>query len=161
MVRQSNRLRVGEAEMAVLKTMLGLPAEGSMMHSRFASRGRLRVLLGLPAVAGGLFLTIPVFAAGSYDFVAAPATDLNRVYRVDRLTGEMGACQYGLQEGTIGVTICYPAGEGGGAQPPGEYTILASHHDRESGVFRLNLRTGEMSNCYVLDAKVVCTPSAK
>jgi hypothetical protein len=101
------------------------------------------------------------WAAGSYDFIAAPATDLNRVYRVDRSTGEMGACQYGLQEGTIGVTICYPAGEGGGAQAPGDYTILASRHDRESGVFRLNLRNGEMSNCYVLEEKVVCTPSAK
>ena len=101
------------------------------------------------------------WAAGSYEFVAAPATDLNRVYRVDRSTGEMGACQYGLQEGTIGVTICYPAGEGGGAQAPGDYSILASRHDRESGVFRVNLRTGEMSNCYVLEEKVVCTPPAK
>jgi hypothetical protein len=100
-------------------------------------------------------------AAGAYDFAAAPATDLNRVYRVDRSTGEMGACQYGLQEGTIGVTICYPAGEGGGPQPPGDYTIMASHHDQESGVFRLNLRTGEMSNCYVLEEKVVCTRPAK
>jgi len=109
------------------------------------------VLIGQASIA---------LAAGSYDFVAAPATDLNRVYRVDRSTGEMGACQYGL-EGTIGVTICYPAGEGGGAQAPGDYAILASRHDRESGVFRLNLRTGEMSNCYVLDEKVVCTPSAK
>jgi hypothetical protein len=147
--------------MPALETMLGSPSEGYMMHSRFASRGRLRIRLGLLAVATGLLLATAAFAAGSYDFVAAPATDLNRVYRVDRLTGEMGACQYGLQEGTIGVTICYPAGEGGGAQAPGEYTILASHHDRESGVFRLNLRTGEMSNCYVLEEKVVCTPAAK
>jgi len=112
-------------------------------------------------ISGGLGAALPSLAAGTYDFVAAPATDLNRVYRVDRSTGEMGACQYGLQEGTIGVTICYPAGEGGGPQAPGEYTILASHHDRESGVFRLNLRSGEMSNCYVLDEKVVCTPAAK
>ena len=115
------------------------------------------------AVLLALALASPSYAeaAGTYDFAAAPATDLNRVYRVDRATGEMGACQYGLQEGTIGVTICYPAGEGGGAQPPGEYTIIASRHDRESGVFRLNLRTGEMSNCYVLEEQVVCTPAAK
>ena len=132
-----------------------------MMHSRFASRGRLRVHLNLAVLSAGLCLASVALAAGSYDFAAAPATDLNRVYRVDRLTGEMGACQYGLQEGTIGVTICYPPGEGGGPQAPGEYTIVASHHDRESGVFRLNLRTGEMSNCYVLEEKVVCTPAAK
>jgi hypothetical protein len=132
-----------------------------MMHSRFASRGGFRVVLSLTVVSAGLCLAPAALAAGSYDFAAAPATDLNRVYRVDRLTGEMGACQYGLQEGTIGVTICYPPGEGGGPQAAGEYTIVASHHDRESGVFRLNLRTGEMSNCYVLEEKVVCTPAAK
>jgi hypothetical protein len=130
---------------------------------------RLRAAPGQSAdrLAGALLFALALaspslaWAAGTYDFAAAPATDLNRVYRVDRATGEMGACQYGLQEGTIGVTICYPAGEGGGAQAPGEYTIIASRHDRESGVFRLNLRTGEMSNCYVLEEKVVCTPAAK
>jgi hypothetical protein len=132
-----------------------------MTSARLAFRKKLQALTGLATLSAGLCAASPGIAAGSYDFVAAPATDLNRVYRVDRSTGEMGACQYGLQEGTIGVTICYPAGEGGGAQAPGEYTILASHHDRESGVFRLNLRTGEMSNCYVLEEKVVCTPSAK
>jgi hypothetical protein len=147
--------------MPVLGMMLKVRSEGFMMRSCFGSRGTFRVLSSLPVVSVGLCLATASFAAGSYDFVAAPATDLNRVYRVDRLTGEMGACQYGLQEGTIGVTICYPAGEGGGPQAPGEYTILASRHDRESGVFRLNLRTGEMSNCYVLEEKVVCTPAAK
>ena len=132
-----------------------------MTSARLRSDVYLRILARIGAFSTGLVAASSAFAAGSYDFVAAPATDLNRVYRVDRLTGEMGACQYGLQEGTIGVTICYPAGEGGGPQAPGEYTILASHHDRESGVFRLNLRTGEMSNCYVLEEKVVCTPPAK
>jgi len=132
-----------------------------MVHFCSTSCRKLRALVKIAIISGGLGAALPSLAAGTYDFVAAPATDLNRVYRVDRSTGEMGACQYGLQEGTIGVTICYPAGEGGGPQAPGEYTILASHHDRESGVFRLNLRSGEMSNCYVLDEKVVCTPAAK
>jgi hypothetical protein len=132
-----------------------------MFRLRLACCRKSRLLLKVALLAGTLCPASVSFAAGSYDFVAAPATDLNRVYRVDRSTGEMGACQYGLQEGTIGVTICYPAGEGGGPQAPGEYTILASRHDRESGVFRLNLRSGEMSNCYVLEEKVVCTPAAK
>ncbi|MFI5014986.1 MAG: hypothetical protein ACHQAY_21845 [Hyphomicrobiales bacterium] len=127
----------------------------------FLPRRRAPFLASIALVAAAFGPASNCLAAGSYDFVAAPATDLNRVYRVDRSTGEMGACQYGLQEGTIGVTICYPAGEGGGPQAPGDYTILASRHDRESGVFRLNMRTGEMSNCYVLEEKVVCTPSAK
>lgn len=132
-----------------------------MFGLRLASCEKIRVLMNVALFAAALCPGSVSLAAGSYDFVAAPATDLNRVYRVDRSTGEMGACQYGLQEGTIGVTICYPAGEGGGAQAPGEYTILASRHDRESGVFRVNLRSGEMSNCYVLEEKVVCTPAAK
>jgi hypothetical protein len=103
----------------------------------------------------------PALAASNYDFLAAPQTDLNRVYRVDRATGEMGACQYGLKDKSVGVTLCYPAGDGAGPQPPSEYALVASRHEREAGVFRLDLRTGAMSICYVLDESVVCTPMAK
>ena len=70
-------------------------------------------------------------AASTYDFLAAPETDLNRVYRLDKATGEIGACQYGLKEGTIGVTLCYPPGEGANAQAQSEYGLVASRHDRE------------------------------
>ena len=101
-------------------------------------------------------------AASNYDFVAAPQIDINRIYRVDRVTGEMGACQYGIaKEGSVGVTICYRAGEGATAQPPGEYALMASHHERESGVFRLEMRTGAVSVCYVLNDTVVCTASGR
>jgi hypothetical protein len=96
--------------------------------------------------------------AASYEFVPAPQTDLNRIYRIDRITGEVSSCQYGLQEGTVGVTLCYSAGEGAGAQTPGEYGLVASRHEREGGVFRVNYRTGQMSVCYVFDERVVCTP---
>ena len=41
--------------------------------------------------------------AANYEFLAAPETDLNRVYRLDRATGEIGACQYGLKEASVGV----------------------------------------------------------
>lgn len=99
--------------------------------------------------------------AASYDFVPAPQTDLNRIYRIDRITGEVSSCQYGLQEGTIGVTLCFSPGEGAGAQQPGEYGLVASRHEREGGVFRVNYRTGDMSICYVFDERVVCTPQAR
>jgi hypothetical protein len=106
--------------------------------------------------------------AASYEFLAAPETDLNRVYRVDKATGEMSACQYGLAESTggdaktaVGTTLCYPPGEGGGPQPQSEYGLVASRHEREGGVFRVDLRTGSMSICYVLNEAVVCTPPAK
>ncbi|WP_131116245.1 hypothetical protein [Lichenihabitans psoromatis] len=99
--------------------------------------------------------------AASYEFLAAPETDLNRVYRLDRATGEMGACQYGLTEGKVGATLCYQPGDGAGPQAQSEYSLIASHHVREGGVFRVDLRAGTMSICYVLNDTVVCTPPAK
>ena len=99
--------------------------------------------------------------AQNFEFKASPHISLNRVYRVDRLTGEMGACQYGLLDNSIGATLCYPAGEGATAQVPGNYSLVASSHQQESGIFRVNLKTGDMSICYVLnDEKIVCTPQA-
>jgi hypothetical protein len=100
--------------------------------------------------------------AQEYRFISAPQIDLNRIYRVNRLTGEMGACQYANKEGTIGAALCYPAGEGGGPQPiPGDYELVRSNHEREGGVFRVNTRTGEVSVCYVLTERVVCTPQTR
>ncbi|MBI1981899.1 MAG: hypothetical protein HYS63_10215 [Methylocystis sp.] len=102
-------------------------------------------------------------AAGNYEFLAAPQTDLNRVFRLDRSNGEVGACQYGLKEGaTIGVTLCYPPGEGARAGAFSEYALVASRHTGEGGVFRVDLRSGMMSICFVLnETAVVCTPPAK
>jgi hypothetical protein len=84
-------------------------------------------------------------AVANFEFMAAPQTDLNRVYRVDKSTGEVAACQYGLKEGTVGVTLCYPPGDGAGAQSPSEYGLVSSRHEREAGIFRVDLRTGAMS----------------
>ncbi len=116
-------------------------------------RGALAAVSLAVAVAGS-----PSVQAASFDFVPAPQTDLNRIYRIDKYSGEVSSCQYGLQEGSVGVTLCFGAGEGAGPQPPGEYGIVSSRHEREGGVFRVNYRTGEMSVCYVFDEKVVCTP---
>ncbi|GJE01353.1 MULTISPECIES: hypothetical protein [Methylobacterium] len=113
---------------------------------------------GLAALA--LLAAAAAAQAASFEFVPAPQADLNRVYRVDRATGEVTSCQYGLQEGTIGSTLCFGPGEGAGPQAPSEYGLVASRHLREAGVFRVNHRTGAMSICYVLDEAVVCTPQA-
>ena len=115
---------------------------------RLAMATAIAAMLALPSLA----------AAATYEFVPAPQTDLNRIYRVDKYSGEVSSCQYGLQEGSVGATLCFGAGEGAGPQPPGEYGIVSSRHEREGGVFRVNYRTGEMSVCYVFDEKVVCTP---
>jgi hypothetical protein len=118
---------------------------------------------GLVSGAGlALLASLQGAMAASYEFLAAPETDLNRVYRLDRATGEIGACQYGLKEASaVGVTLCYPPGEGAGAQAPGDYALVASHHQGEGGVFRVDLSSGKMSICYVLNDAVVCTPQAK
>ena len=117
---------------------------------------RLIIIAGLGTMAG-----VSLAFAANYEFLAAPETDLNRVYRLDRASGEIGACQYGLKEASIGVTLCYPPGEGAGPQAPSEYSLIASRHEREGGVFRIDMRSGNMSICYVLNEAVVCTPPAK
>jgi hypothetical protein len=123
-----------------------------MQQRQSAMRG-FRALLALAAaLAPGTLL------AAAYEFAPAPQTDLNRVYRIDRASGEVTACQYGLQEGAVGATLCFGPGEGAGGQAPGEYSLVASRHEREGGVFRVNLRSGEMSICYVFEGRVVCTP---
>lgn len=129
-----------------------------MWASRFHSSAKARVRL---AAAAALVGSSQMAAAANYEFLACPAIDLNRVYRLDRATGEIGACQYGLKEGSVGVTLCYPPGEGAGPQAPSEYSLVSSRHTGESGVFRVDLRTGMMSICYVLNDAVVCTPPAR
>lgn len=113
-----------------------------------------------------LFVVLSVFlpgvaVAGDYAFVAAPQTDLNRVYRVDKVTGEVGACQYGVKEDNTGVTLCFAPGDGAGKQEPGDYMLVASNHQKESAVFRVDQRTGLMSVCYVWKEQVICTPAAR
>jgi hypothetical protein len=104
---------------------------------------------------GGMALAAP------FEFAPSPQTDLNRVYRIDKATGEVAACQFQLKEGGVGVTVCFPAGEGAGPQAPSDYTLMPSRHEREGGIFRVNIRTGEMSICYVFDDKTVCTAQVK
>ncbi|MGG3813245.1 hypothetical protein ABEV34_16565, partial [Methylorubrum rhodesianum] len=129
--------------------------------SRTLRRSFTRPAPGLLAAALAL-LPVAAEAAGPYEFVAAPAVDLNRIYRIDRANGEVTSCQYGLRDDSVGVTLCFAAGEGAGPQTPGEYGLIASRHARESGIYRVNYRTGETSACYVQIRQelVVCTEQA-
>lgn len=96
-----------------------------------------------------------------YEFLAAPQIDLNRMFRVEKTTGEIGVCQYAVKDGTAGVTLCLAPGEGAGPQEPGVYGLASSSHQQEGGVYRVERRTGRMSACYVLGEQVVCTPQAR
>lgn len=109
-----------------------------------------------------LALVVPADAAGNYDFLAAPQINLNRIFRLDKATGEVGACQFGIKDGfPVGITLCYSSGQGAGPQASSEYALVASRHEQEGGVWRVDLRTGQMSICYVLEEAVVCTPPSK
>jgi hypothetical protein len=120
------------------------------MHAKTLSA--LWLLVGLTAPA----------AAQQFQFMPAPQTDLNRIYRVDRTSGEVGACQYALKEGSVGVTLCFGAGEGAGPQPAAsDFALISSRHDREGGIYRVDNKTGAMSICYVYDDLVVCTAPEK
>ncbi len=130
-----------------------------MRHKTLWQRGARCFLVAFICVLGCCEMAL----AGNYEFLAAPQTDLNRVFRLDKTSGEVGACQYGLKEGSpTGVTLCYPPGEGAKAGSSSEYALVASRHTGEGGVFRVDLRSGMMSICFVLnDSAVVCTPQAK
>jgi hypothetical protein len=116
-----------------------------------------------------------------YDFLPAPQINLSLLYRLDRLTGDVIACQFAhnpgktdIGPGGFGVTACYRGGEGAVNQPPGDYALIASRHEQEGGVFRVDRRSGAVSVCYlyfqrvkqgeqekVTDQYVVCTTPFK
>jgi hypothetical protein len=122
-----------------------------------------------------------VAAAGQYEFLAAPQINLSLVYRLDKLTGDVIACQFAhnpgrtdVGPGAFGVTSCYRSGDGATKQDPSDYGLIATRHEQEGGVFRVDYRTGALSICYlyfqlekqgdheaIADQYVVCTPPWK
>ena len=116
-------------------------------------------------------------AGERYAFLPAPQINLSLLYRLDRVTGEVVACQFArtpgkadIGPGAYGVTACYRSGEGATAQPPGDYELISSRHEQEGGVFRVDNRSGAVSVCYlyfqrekesVTDQYVVCTTPFK
>lgn len=141
----------------------------SFRHGR-AARGA-----GTALAAAGFALAAATAAGaqtfGAFDFAAPPSAEANRVYSVSRKTGEVSACQFERPaDSAVGVTRCFAQGEGAGAQKAGRYGLVSTHYAGETGVFRVNYETGEMSICYVRDLPkadgkpeptVLCTPQGK
>ena len=120
-------------------------------------------------------------AAPQFEFLAAPQINLSLVYRLDKLTGDVIACQYAhnpgktdIEPGSFGVTVCYRSGDGATKQEPSDYGLIATRHEQEGGVFRVDYRSGALSICYlyvqrekqgdrevVADQYVVCTTAYK
>jgi hypothetical protein len=135
----------------------------------------------LPALLPGLVaagLTVapaqaqsPAQQLPAYGFRSPPSAQANRIYSVNTATGEMSACQFERPEGSlVGVTKCFAKDASAGPQKAGAYELISTLYSGETGVFRVNRDTGEMSVCYVRDmpkagggteASVVCTPPAK
>lgn len=137
-----------------------------------APMGR-RWVPGALAASLALLCAPPVLAqsAQGYEFAAPPSQQANRVYGVNRQTGEMNVCQFERPNGaSVGVTFCFPQGEGAGPQKAGSYALVPTRFEGETGIFRVNRETGEMSICYVretpravggTDSSLVCTPAAR
>ena len=132
-------------------------------------------------MAAVLTATVPASAAPQYEFLPAPQINLSLLYRLDKTTGDVSACQYGhnpgkneVEPGAYGITVCYRGGEGAVKQEAGDYGLVASRHEQEGGVFRVDYRSGAVSVCYlyfqrekqadkefISDQYVVCTPPVK
>lgn len=155
--------------------MCEMPRRAGFVPFRQTLPGAVRLAVPL-AAALGLAVTFTASTAraqsfGAYEFTAPPSAEANRVYGVDRKTGEMSACQFERPEGSsVGVTRCFARGPGAGAQPAGRYGLVATNYRGETGVFRVNYKTGEMSICYVRDlagadgkpqTTILCTPQAR
>ncbi len=132
-----------------------------------ARGGLLATALLLAGVAGAAAQE----AKPGYDFAAPPSNQANRVFSVNRTTGEMSACQFERPDSAlVGVTRCFKRGEGAGVQKPGNYRLVSTNFSGETGIFRANSDTGELSICYVRDVPksgggtepaILCTPAAK
>ena len=133
-------------------------------------------------LASGLIAAASGAAADErYAFLPAPQINLSLVYRLDRLTGDVIACQFGhnpgrsdVGPGAFGVTACFRGADGAINQPPGDYDLTVSRNEQEGGVFRVDRRSGAVSICYlyfqrekqgegekIADQYVVCTTPFK
>lgn len=155
--------------------MRDFPLRPKQDDGRRLSAGRMAAALALAAGLGitGLAATgtAQAQAAAGYDFAAPPSAQANRVYGVNRQTGEVNVCQFERPEANpVGITQCFTQGEGAGPQKAGSYTLMPTHYEGETGVFRVNRDTGEMSICYVrettrtngtVESTLLCTPPAR
>lgn len=91
-------------------------------------------------------------ATGPYVFGSPPSAQANRIYSVNVRTGEVSACQFERPEGSlVGVTRCFRRDASAGPGEPGTYDMMSTRYSGETGIFRVNVLTGQMSVCYVRD----------
>jgi hypothetical protein len=141
----------------------------------------MRLSTLIPACAALAAMSHGALAFSQFEFLPAPQINVSLVYRLDKLTGDVIACQYAhnpgkpdVEPGAYGVTVCYRGGDGATKQEPGDYGLIAAHNEQEGGVFRVDYRSGALSICYlyfqrekqgdrdvIVDQYVVCTAPYK
>jgi hypothetical protein len=177
----SNAARKKQAASLTLTICEGTPAILTSRDLQFAEVAMWARISGFGFAALAACWASPVAQAGQFEFLAAPQINLSLVYRLDKLSGDVIACQFAhnpgrpdVGPGAFGVTSCYRSGEGATKQDPGDYGLIATRHEQEGGVFRVDNRTGALSICYlyfqrekqgdheaIADQYVVCTPPWK
>jgi hypothetical protein len=118
-------------------------------------------VFGFAAIAACLFATGA--DAGQYEFLPAPQINLSLVYRLDKLSGDVIACQFAhnpgrpdVGPGAFGVTSCYRSGDGATKQDPGDYGLIAL-----SICYLYFQREKQGDHEAIADQYVVCTPPWK
>ena len=140
--------------MRITKTKQPIKDRKSMLRLMGAA---LAVLIAAPADA----------QEAAFDFAVTMDDETSVIWRVDRLSGEVGMCRYEqVKRAQIGALKCAGRGAGTGVQQePGPDGLKAGPFDDESGMFRVNLRTGSASLCYDVKQKngreVVCTEPSR
>ncbi|MFD2141771.1 hypothetical protein [Ancylobacter oerskovii] len=161
------RRRAAELRHIARATLLGLPLAALTAGVALAQAASPAA----PAPAGTSSTAPGSSGEGDgYVFGSPPSVQANRLYSVNTRTGEVSACQFERPEGSVvGVTRCFPRDASAGAGEPGTYDMVSTRYSGETGVFRVNVKTGAMSICYVRDmpkegggveASVVCTAPA-
>ncbi|WP_454684641.1 hypothetical protein [Ancylobacter moscoviensis] len=123
-----------------------------------------------PAAPAGNAAVGAPSSSGPFVFGSPPSAQANRVYSVNVRTGEVSACQFERPEGSlVGVTRCFRRDTSAGPGASGTYDMVTTRYSGETGIFRVNVQTGQMSICYVRDMPkdgggvepaVVCTEAS-
>jgi hypothetical protein len=144
---------------------LTIRIDETVRAGKITMQGRLTTWFLAAGLMGGVAPAVaqaPASPGETFQFLAPPHAELNRLYRINRATGAVIACQYQGSDTGVGATQCFAPGEGAEAGAAGEYELHVSNHRGEAGVFKVDRRSGEVSICYVLnEEKVVCTKPAK
>jgi len=115
------------------------------------------------AIFAGLAVQPALAQENTFDFEVMRLKDTSVIWRVDRLSGEIGMCRFEqAKRDAVGALACANRGVGAGIQQEtGPYGLKVARFEDENGMFRVNLRTGSASLCYDIKQKdgrqVVCT----